>query len=213
VKKLPDIVLQTGGAIIGTVVNAGLGDPLANMVVVASDSVSGVEKGSVLTQTDGTFRIDRLPPGTYIVSPVLDDPENESSNPPSQPVPVSAGGGPFSAGTFTIDGATGYIEGTVRRNGKPITTGVLLYARAGSIGANPPDMPPGGGPQYFGATSDAEGRFKIAVRGQSAPKYNLCAWYWEWQGNAMVPLPRKAYEGGTAVQVEPGQTAVRNFDW
>jgi hypothetical protein len=214
VKKLPDIVLQTGGAIIGTVVNAGLGDPLANMVVVASDSVSGVEKGSVLTQTDGTFRIDRLPPGTYIVSPVLEDPENESSTPLSQSVPVSSFGGPFSAGTFTIGGATGYIEGTVRRNGKPITTGVLLYARESPIGLNPPDMPPsGGGPQYFGATSDAEGRFKIAVRGQVSPKYNVYAWYWEWQGNAMVPLPRKAYEGGTAVQVQPGQTVTRNFDW
>jgi nitrate reductase alpha subunit len=79
-----------------------------------------------------------------------------------------------------VTSAFGTFEGTVRYNGTPINTGVLIIATTATITAIPPDIDDAlrtSGTPYYGTVSHANGSFSLQVRGGTAYSYNIYAWY------------------------------------
>ncbi len=67
-----NFALQPGGVVTGKVLAAATGAPLAN-VNVSATSQSGLSFGTVTTDAAGSYRIDKLPTGSYVVSTFAED--------------------------------------------------------------------------------------------------------------------------------------------
>jgi prepilin-type N-terminal cleavage/methylation domain-containing protein len=82
------------------------------------------------------------------------------------------------AGTFTVVGGMGSINGSVSESGSAITTGVLIIASTGTIADPPPviysSSAPAFGNTMFSGSSNADGTYSISV---PAGSYNMSAYY------------------------------------
>lgn len=201
-----NFTLTQGGKLSGWVTTNGV-DPLPNVPVVAIKG--GIEHGNTVTGADGYFLVwgAGISTGTYAVVPQLE--AGEAASPSTHTVTLSAGETLF-VGTFTVTGAMGYISGTVKSNGSPITTGVLVYATTGTIAGAPPSMDSSvrnGVVAYYAVSSDAAGQYELAVRG--GYDYNVYAWYTTWSGQT----PSTSRLDYSAVTVDPGGKVERHFTW
>lgn len=203
-----NFTLTQGGRLAGWVTTNGV-DPLPNIPIVALKG--GVEQGNTVSGADGHFLVwgAGISTGTYDVVPRLE--AGEAATPSTYTVTLSAGETLF-VGTYTVTGAMGYITGSVKYNGSPITTGVLIYATTGTITSTPPTLDStvrNGVVAYYAVSSDAAGNYELAVRG--GYDYNLYAWYTTWSGQT-PSTTRKEYSA-TPVTVTPGGSVTRDFSW
>lgn len=173
-----DFTLAESGSIAGVVTADGV-SPYPGVVVRAD---AGALRGTATTDGTGRFVLEDLPTsamagvGAYTVTPVLDS--SQVASPASASVTVTQGA-EVAAGTFTVLGALGLLRGTVSEAGLPITTGVLVVATQGSIGALPPDWDESlraGTTRYYAAHSRSDGSFSLPIRISGSP-YNVYAWY------------------------------------
>jgi hypothetical protein len=204
--------LVSAGNIKGFVTTNGV-QALPGVPVVATDVGSTTVIGSAISGVDGLYYIYGVPTGTYIVSPQLESGETSSPGIMTQTVTVTPQVG---WSTFTIANAFGEITGVVGTGSStsPITTGVLVVASTNTITtANPPDVNSGirSGPViYYSASSDAEGRYTLPVRGNA--NYYLYGWY-----TSSVDVESSTTTKKTAVgnpqPVSPGSTVTRDISW
>lgn len=201
-----NFVLSQGGRITGFVTMDKI-NPLSGIVFVAKTQ-QGFVYGEDVSDENGRFYISNLSSGTYYVEPVLSS--KERSTPTVSTVTVSAAG-TVHAGTFTITGCMGVIEGKVTSAGKPISTGVLLIATPQTI-TSPPDLSLDtvSSQPYFITSSYEDGSYKLEVVGSSTTIYNLYGFYTTYAGNT----PTVNQKVITNIIVLPGSKLTgKDFNW
>jgi prepilin-type N-terminal cleavage/methylation domain-containing protein len=181
---VPDFHLAKGATLKGFV-TPGTGG-LPNIPVSASNAAGYYSDTSDST---GYFYIFvATSPSAYSVAPVLDPLQGYTGAAVapaagSAPITVTAGtaGSTVFIGTFTIIGGMGTIKGSVKYNGSPITTGVLISARPGSAITDPPSaVVASSAPAQaviYSVTSQADGTYSLEVRQSTSTGYSLRAFF------------------------------------
>ena len=182
--SVPDFHLAKGATLKGYV-TPGTGG-LPNIPVSASQGGSYYEDTSDST---GYFYIFvATSPSAYSVAPILDPLQGYSGSPKApaaggNPITVTAdnAGSTVFIGTFTIIGGMSIIRGSVKYNGSPITTGVLVTARVSSAVSDPPSaVVASSAPAQtaiYSVTSQADGTYSLEVRQSTTTGYNLRAFF------------------------------------
>lgn len=164
--------LPAGTRVQGFVTPDGI-NPLPNMLVESKSfgAILGAET-SVTTQADGRFEF-LLSTGVYSFTVVPG--EGESVVPPT--VWSVLDGTDIFVGTFTVFSGFGYLVGSVREGGEPISSGVTVIVTTSTLALPPPITPAlrSGSVDYFMGLSDPRGNFKIRAR--QGPTYNVYGWY------------------------------------
>lgn len=207
VADAPNIVLYQGGHIQGFVTPNGV-DGLPGIPIVASNTASGAEMGSVISDNFGYFLFPNLPVATYSFFPQLEVGESAS---PSSLTKASVSGITVFAGTFTVTNAFGTLDGSVNSGGSLIRTGVLIVAvpNTTTIGSVPDPITStvrGGSVYYYAGSSNSEGEYSIRLRGGTT--YNVYAWYTT--VNDGVPY---TVQKSTIASITAGGKATRGFTW
>ncbi|MBI5239727.1 MAG: prepilin-type N-terminal cleavage/methylation domain-containing protein [Elusimicrobia bacterium] len=182
--SVPDFHLAKGATLKGFV-TPGTGG-LPNIPVSASNGGTPYEDTS-----DGTgyfYIFVATSPTAYSVAPILDPMQGYVG----QPVAPAAGGNPITVtadtagstiwiGTFTIIGGMGTVKGSVKYNGSPITTGVLITARVGGVVTDPPAAVVASSAAaqtaIYSVTSQADGTYTLEVRQSTTTGYSLRAFF------------------------------------
>ncbi len=206
-KVVPDILLSQGGTIRGFISTNGI-DALPNIPIVATNTATGQEVGSTLSDVYGRFTFNNMQAGVYTLTPLLET--GESASPNVRTATVTAGSSVFS-GTTTISNAFGTISGTVIASTQAVSTGVLIIAvsTATTIGASPPTNNStlrSGSVVYYTGSASSDGTYSISVRGGMT--YNVYAWYTTFSGTT----PTTSKRSSTAA-VAAGANATVNFTW
>ena len=182
--SVPDFHLAKGATLKGYV-TPGTGG-LPNIPVGASNSGGYYEDTSDST---GYFYIFvSTSPNAYSVAPILDPLQSYAGAAVApaagtSPITVTAAtaGSTVFIGTFTIIGGMSTIKGSVKYNGSPITTGVLVTARAGSAVSDPPAaVVASSAPAQtaiYSVTSQADGTYTLEVRQSTTTGYSLRAFF------------------------------------
>ncbi|MFC2061796.1 hypothetical protein ACFLUV_04720 [Elusimicrobiota bacterium] len=201
------ITIYPAGSVSGTVYTAGGVDPFPGIVIRAVDD-NTIERGVDLSDSDGTYQIIQLPDDMggpdllYTISPILDS--EDTSDPTSIDMVDIEKGVDIANSTFTITPAWGYIKGEVDDNGKPITTGVIIFIATATISDPPPDITVGESGKY-GGISYSEGIYNIKVRTDFV--YKVYGWYTDFTGSGTDtdrkgPFNADLTGGTTSVQVD-----------
>jgi hypothetical protein len=201
-----NFVLPQGGRISGYVTRDGV-NPLPRIAVAAIDGY-GYSRDQQVSDINGRFTTADITTGYYQVTPAIDS--LEISSPSYIGVTIGAGA-TVSAGTFTISGALGTIQGSVTSGGKAITTGALIVVTTGTVSAaGPPalsSMTLTGAP-YYSTASLEDGTYSIDVR-QST--YSIYGWYAVMSSTGGVFLSSQTLNN---VWVQAGATvAGKNLTW
>jgi hypothetical protein len=218
VATIPDFHLPKG-AILKGYVTSGTG-ALPNISIQASAGGSVYEDTSDQT---GYFYISAATsPVAYAINPVLDPLQSYAAaakapcTVPSSAIScaITTPGNTVFIGTFTITGAMGTIQGSVKLNGSAITTGVLILV-SGSAISDPPSAlsgatAPGQTPVYA-VSSQADGTYSLEVR--AGTSYNMRAFYPQVDANTGAV----SYPGGSktgTVTIGAGATVTgKDFSW
>ncbi len=202
-----NFVLSQGGQLSGFVTRDGV-NPLPGCAVMATNSV-GLVSAQEVTGSDGRFRMVDMATGTYTVEPVLGSGETST---PTGLSPTVTIGAEVVAGTFTVQGASGFIRGSASAGGKPVETGVMLVASTATIAGGPPNLSAAtlSGAAYYTASTSESGTYTLEVRGSTTTLYKVYAYYPVRAGNAWVINGSTV----TGINVTPGQTTTGvNFAW
>jgi hypothetical protein len=206
-----DFNLYRGGRLSGFVTRDGVnGLPGVALAILDANSIA---RDQQVSGTDGRFTSVILSTGIYTVYPSLGT--LETSTPASSTVTVLGIGGTQFSSTFTVAGALGYINGTVKSGGQPIKTGVLIVVTTTTLTgspAGPPDLSTATlcGPPYYLVSSLEDGTYTAEVRGSTNPAYRVYAYFPTPSGSTVALSTATA----TNVQVVAGQTTTGvNFSW
>lgn len=203
-----NFTLSQGGRISGWVTRDGV-NGLQGVTVVATDS-NGNAQDQEISDVGGNFKTINLATGTYVVKIPLDT--TETSSPTSASAAVALGQTVF-AGTFTITGALGTIQGGVTRNGSPISSGVLIVVATGTLPSGPPDLSSATltSGAYYLASSGENGTYSVDVRQSTSPAYNVYGYYTTVDASGRVTIAQKSLSN---VPVTAGQTVTgKNLAW
>ncbi len=205
-----DFMLSQGGKISGFVTRDGI-NPIPDIGMIAIDS-NDLVRGEGISDVNGRFQIINLTTGTYYVKPVLSS--KETSIPERSTCTVTVGSTIF-AGTFTVRGVLGRIEGTVSDSGNPIKTGVLLIATTSTITGSPPALSVQTltGASYFVNSSFEDGTYYLEVIGSTTTPYNVYAYYVVFSTSQPdVPVIRTKSQSNIYVNQGEEKEGV-NFSW
>lgn len=200
-----DFDLSGAGSVTGTVTINGT-DPIPNVRVAALNSLSQ-EVGSALSNASGIYLISGLPTtgNNYTIYPTLDPMETSV---PSTTLVTVVSGSTLTNRNFQVSNALVTITGSVKSNGSPITTGVLVIATTGTISGDPPTINStvrGGATIYYTGTSDSEGVYTLRVRGAASPgtTYNVYAWHSVISSSGTVTTTKKSGTKAAIVGTSP----------
>lgn len=201
-----DIILYSGGKLRGFVTVNGT-DALPGIPIVATETTTGAEMGTAISDSQGYFTFPDMPVDSYTLFPQLET--GETAVPATKTYTVVSGS-TVDVGTFTVSNAFGTLQGMATKNGSPITTGVLVMAvvSPNTIGTNPPvnnSTLRNGSVYYYSATADSEGNYSISLR---AGSYNVYGWYTTFSVNTSSTT--KITTTATVTATTP---ATVNFGW
>lgn len=209
--QAPTVHLAQAGRITGYV-TSGTG-ALPNIVVQASNGLVSYED---TTDSAGGFYIYAATSFVaYTVAPVL-DPMQSYTSAPATPLTCSMAspGSTVFAGTITVVGAMGTIEGTVRDSSAAITTGVLVVASTATVTDPPATITASVAPAraiYYSVSSQADGTYSLEVRSSTTTPYNMRVYYPVVDTTSgAVTYTSKTSSG---IYVNAGGTVTRNFAW
>ncbi len=151
-----DLVLEPTGGLDGTITRGG--QPLADTVVIANPIAAASSNFFVVTGPDGSFALDALAAGTYIVYPMVGGGGNRPKDMYVSRVDVVAG----ERARVTIDATPGPIAVTVAvqtEEGAPVLMAPVLLVQAR---VDAPTM---------GALRDGAALMAILAPGEVAPMY------------------------------------------
>lgn len=207
---VPDIVLYQGGIFKGFITTNGT-DPIPGVPVIATETTSGAQIGTAITDSLGYFTMTDMPVDIYTITPQLDS--GESATPTSFTNKTIVANSTVFVGTFTVSNAFGTISGMARKNGAPITSGALIVSVVNSVsigGSYPPDITSSlrsGATVYYTDSSDGDGNYRISLRPGS---YNVYGWYTTYPANGTTPTLTKISK---TASVSAGGSTTLDFDW
>ena len=211
VTNVPDFHLAQGGIITGYV-TSGTG-ALPDTIVQATN---GGPVYSGTSDSTGHFYISAATSSVaYEVTPVLDALQSYTSLPATPlSVDLAAPGDSVFAGTITVIGAMGTIEGVLTKAGMVITTGVLVVASTATVSDPLPLVNAASAPTQtviYSVSSQADGTYSLDVRSSATETYNMRAYYPEVDANtgAVTYTTRT----GSGISVSAGGITTQDFTW
>jgi Carboxypeptidase regulatory-like domain len=204
-----DVSLHPGGSITGTVTGADTHEGVGSVAIDVEDA-NGNWINSTSSNTDGSYSIGALPPGSYKVQfdgtgtdYIGEWYDNAATEASATPVVVTAGGSPSTADAELAVGGT--IVGTVTGAGSsgPITAAyVTVYDSTGNDVGYSDLATPGDGTYSISGLST--GQYYLEVNYYGDANFLLNTW---WEGKAPVSSPPITVTAGHTVTVNPELSA------
>jgi hypothetical protein len=183
--------------------SSGGAAPLSGIPVVAK-TVTGDVMADTVSEASGAFYLTNLSSGTYYISPLVSGRETYvatpavgvSSNTLGQLQVTMTAGGDLAIGTFTVTGSVGYINGSVRRAGRPLMEGATVVASTYTLTA-PPVISSNTASGYYSAATREDGTYRLEVIGNTTP-YIVTVFSTK-ISNGVVSLQTPQYSGSVTV--------------